>query len=211
MEIFEVIAQPREVQSKGASRRLRHAGLVPGIMYGGDKEPVPFSIEHTSILKHLENEAFYSHILTVKVGEQTDKAVLKDLQRHPGKPFILHVDFQRVDDTHKLHMNIPLHFINEENCLGVKKDGGVISHQMSEVEIHCLAKDLPAFIEVDLGEVHIGTSIHLSDLTLPEGVEIPSLTQGANHDLPVASVQKGRAGDAEDTAEAEDSEVAGDE
>ncbi len=194
MENFEVIIEPREAQSKGASRRLRRTGKVPGILYGGSKTPVPFSVSHNEMLKHLEHEAFYSHVLSIKMGEQTEKAVLKDLQRHPAKPFILHVDFQRVDDTHTLHMHIPLHFLNEEHCVGVKKEGGVVAHLMTEVEIHCLPKDLPEFIEVDVTELHAGESIHLSALTLPEGVEIPSLTQGSDHDLPVVAVHKARGG-----------------
>jgi len=203
MENFEVTVEPREAQSKGASRRLRRAGQVPGIMYGADKDPVTFSVSHSEMLKHLEHEAFYSHILTIKMGDQVDKAVLKDLQRHPSKPFIMHIDFQRIDEAHKLHMHIPLHFMNEEHCVGVKQDGGVISHLMSEIEIHCLPKDLPEYIEIDLTEVHAGNSIHLSDLKLPEGVEIPGLAHGADHDLPVVAVHKGRGAGDDEEAEGE--------
>lgn len=203
MENFEVIIESREVQSKGASRRLRRAGKVPGILYGGEKDPVPFSVSHNEMLKHLAHEAFYSHILTLKMGEQTEKAVLKDLQRHPAKPFLLHIDFQRVDESQQLHMHVPLHFINEEHCVGVKQDGGVIAHLMSEVEIHCLPKALPEFIEVDLSEIHAGDSVHLSALKLPEGVEIPALAQGADHDLPVVAVHKGRGGAGSDDEESE--------
>ena len=203
METFEVIAKTREAQSKGASRRLRRAGQVPGILYGTEKTPTPISVDVAELRKHLENEAFYSHVLTIKVDDaEAEKIVLKDVQRHPYKPEVLHVDFQRIDETHKLHMLIPLHFINEEACVGVKLGGGAISHIMSEVEVHCLAKDLPEFIEVDLAEVNTGESVHLSDLKLPEGVEIPALAHGSDHNLPVVSVQKGRGGD-DDDADAE--------
>ncbi len=190
METFEVIILPREAQRKGASRRLRRTGQVPGIIYGGTKEPVAFSVNHNELLKHLAYEAFYSHVLTVKMGEQVERAVLKDLQRHPSRPFILHLDLQRVDDTHKLHMHIPLHFINEDQCIGTRLEGGSINHQLSEVEVRCLAKDLPEYIEIDLRDMHVGEVVHLADLKLPEGVEIPSLAQGDDHNLPVVTVHK---------------------
>jgi large subunit ribosomal protein L25 len=185
MENFEINAKVRTDTGKGASRRMRHAGIIPAIIYGAGKDPVSLSLSHNEINKNLSNESFYSHILTVNIDGKSEKAVLKDLQRHPYKPSILHLDLQRVSDTEKLSLRVPLHFINEDNCVGVKQDGGKISHQMTEVEISCLPKDLPEFIEVDLANVKAGEIVHLSSLTLPENVELVSLAHG---DLPVASV-----------------------
>jgi large subunit ribosomal protein L25 len=185
MENFEINATVRTDIGKGASRRMRHAGLIPAIIYGAGKDPVSLSLFHNEIAKNLIHESFYSHILTVNIDGKSEKAVLKDLQRHPYKPSILHLDLQRVSDTDKISLRVPLHFINEDNCVGVKQGGGKISHQMTEVEISCLPKDLPEFIEVDLVNVKAGEIVHLSSLTLPENVELVSLTHG---DLPVASV-----------------------
>jgi len=185
MENFEINAKVRTDIGKGASRRMRHAGVIPAIIYGAGKDPVSLSLSHNEITNSLNNESFYSHILTVNLDGKSEKAVLKDLQRHPYKPSILHLDLQRVSDTEKLSLRVPLHFINEENCVGVKQDGGKISHQMTEVEISCLPKDLPEFIEVDLGNVKTGEIVHLSSLTIPENVDLVSLAHG---DLPVASV-----------------------
>jgi large subunit ribosomal protein L25 len=185
MENFEINAKVRTDIGKGASRRMRHAGIIPAIIYGAGKDPVSLSLSHNEINNNLSNESFYSHILTVNIDGKSEKAVLKDLQRHPYKPSILHLDLQRVSDTEKLSLRVPLHFINEDNCVGVKQDGGKISHQMTEVEISCLPKDLPEFIEVDLANVKAGEIVHLSSLTLPENVELVSLAHG---DLPVASV-----------------------
>jgi large subunit ribosomal protein L25 len=185
MENFEINAKVRTDIGKGASRRMRHAGIIPAIIYGAGKDPVSLSLSHNEINNNLSNESFYSHILTVNIDGKSEKAVLKDLQRHPYKPSILHLDLQRVSDTEKLSLRVPLHFINEDNCVGVKQDGGKISHQMTDVEISCLPKDLPEFIEVDLANVKAGEIVHLSSLTLPENVELVSLAHG---DLPVASV-----------------------
>jgi len=185
MENFEINAKVRTDIGKGASRRMRHAGIIPAIIYGAGKDPVSLSLSHNEINKNLSNESFYSHILTVNIDGKSEKAVLKDLQRHPYKPSILHLDLQRVSDTEKLSLRVPLHFINEENCVGVKQDGGKISHQMTDVEISCLPKDLPEFIEVDLANVKTGEIVHLSSLTIPENVDLVSLAHG---DLPVASV-----------------------
>jgi large subunit ribosomal protein L25 len=198
MNLFEVNAEARTDTGKGASRRLRRAGQVPAILYGAGQEPQMLSVSHNALLRHLEEEAFYTHLLTIKTGDKAEKAVLKDLQRHPAKPFILHADFQRVDANTTLHMHIPLHFINEDTCVGVKTGGGAISHQVVEVLIHCLPKDLPEYIEVDMHEVQLGQTLHLSDLKLPEGVELPELSQGQEHDHPVVTVHKGRGGTEED-------------
>jgi len=200
---FNVVAEARKDVGKGASRRLRHAGKIPGIIYGAGKDAVTLTMEHDSILHHLEHEAFYSHILTVTVGGSVERAVLKDVQRHPAKPKILHVDFLRVSEVDKIHMNVPLHFINEESAPGVKA-GGLASHLMNNVEIVCLAKDLPEYLEVDLGALDTGDSLHLSDIKLPSGVEVPALSQGADHDLPIVNIHTPRQStdEEEDAAEA---------
>ena len=194
MNVFEIAAESRADQGKGASRRLRREGRVPAILYGAGKDPELLSLVHSRVLRHLEHEAFYSHLITLEIGGRQEKVVLRDLQRHPAKPIIMHMDFQRVDASRKLHMHIPLHFINEDTCVGVKTGGGNISHQMVEVEITCLPQHLPEYIEVDMAEMEIGAVIHLSDLKLPEGVELTALSHGdvAEHDSPVVTVHKAR-------------------
>ena len=167
---FDVIAQPRATAGKGASRRLRRTGLVPAIVYGAHREPEMLTISHNELLKHLEHEAFYSHVLNLKIGEETTTVVLKDMQRHPAKPFVLHVDFMRVSQDEKLRMVVPIHFVDQDTCKGVKL-GGQVSHHLSEIEITCLPKDLPEFIAIEMAGMEIGDSLHLSDIQLPEGVE----------------------------------------
>ena len=189
-ENFEIIAVAREDAGKGASRRLRREGMVPGIIYGGDAEPQMVSTKHNVLLQHLEHEAFYSHILSVNVDGKAQKVVLRDLQRHPAKPFVTHFDLQRVSATERLKMNVPLHFIGEDTAPGVKA-GGDVSHNMTDVEIICLAKDLPEYIEVDLSGLDIGDVFHLSGLVLPAGVELTAHID-EEHDLPVAAVHAKR-------------------
>jgi large subunit ribosomal protein L25 len=196
---FLVNAEPRTDYGKGAMRRLRITGQVPGIMYGAGIDPQAIHIKHSDISKQLENEAFYSHVLSININGISQKAVLKDLQRHPSKPKILHIDFLRVSDKQKINMNVPLHFIGEDIAPGVKTSGGLVSHQMTNVEIVCFAKDLPEFIEVDLSHLELNEAIHLSDLKLPNGVEIVGIEQGPEHDLPVARIHLTRGSDG-DTA-----------
>jgi len=188
MKQFEIIAEPREDMGKGASRRLRREGKVPGVVYGADKGATSIMMVQNEIMHHLENEAFYSHILTLQVGKAKEKVVLKDLQRHPYKPIILHLDLQRIDEKEKLTMRVPLHFIHEDKCIGVKEGGGVVSHVMTDLEISCLPKDLPEYIEVDLADVNVGEGIHLADLKLPEGTEIAALMHGGDASRTVATV-----------------------
>jgi large subunit ribosomal protein L25 len=188
MQTFEINAEPRESVGKGASRRLRKTGKVPGIVYGTNKEATMITVDQNSLGHQLEEEAFYSHILTLNIGKKSEQVVLKDLQRHPYKRLIQHIDFLRVDAKEKINMRIPLHFINEATCVGVKTGGGVVSHIMTDVEISCLPKDLPEYIEVDLEEVNLGETIHLSDLVLPEGVDNYALLHGGDESQPVASV-----------------------
>lgn len=188
---FEVNAQPRTGTGTGASRRLRRTGLVPAIVYGAHQDPEMVSVAHNELLKHLEHEAFYSHVLDLKVGDEVTKVVLKDMQRHPAKPFILHVDFMRVSQDEKLKMVVPLHFLNEDTCKGIKM-GGVASHTITEVEIVCLPKDLPEFIGVDMAEMEIGSIVHLSELVLPEGV---ALAHAPDPDEPVVVIHGARGGE----------------
>ena len=208
MQEFEINAEPRTDVGKGASRRLRRSGKLPGIIYGTDKEAISITLDHNLLNHQLDNEAFYSHILSLKIGNEEVKAVLKDLQRHPYKPSILHVDFLRVSETEKITMRIPIHFTNEAQCIGVKQEGGVISHIMSELEITCLPKNLPEYIEVDMLDVKLGDAVHLGELKLPEGVEIYALTHGGDREQPVASVHIPRAVEEEVEVEAEGEEAA---
>ena len=185
---FVINAELRTDTGKGSARRMRHADNVPAIIYGSGTEPMMLTFTHKEIAHQLENEAFYSHILTVNIDGKANKAVLKDLQRHPSKARILHLDLLRVSETEKLTMQVPLHFLGEEAAPGVKDEGGLISHNMSIVEIRCLAKDLPEYLDVDMSAVNINETVHLSDIKLPGGVEIVALTHGADHDLPVANI-----------------------
>jgi large subunit ribosomal protein L25 len=202
---FTLAAKVRTDAGKGASRRLRRlAGELPGIVYGGTKAPQNISLIQKDLAKALEDEAFYSHIITLTVDGSSEQVVLRDLQRHPSKPVLLHADFQRVDATHAIHMRVPLHFINQDKCIGARLEGGVISHSLSEIELRCLPQNLPEFIEVDMTDVHVGTILHISDLKLPANVESVELAHGATHDQPVVSVTlpRGSAGDDEEVAAA---------
>ncbi len=186
---FEIEAVVRHEIGKGASRRLRHAKKVPGVIYGGGKEPVSLTIEHNKMAKALENEAFYSHILTLKTGTDSERVILKDVQRHPYKPIVMHVDFQRVRADEKLHMHVPLHFIGADKAQGVK-DGGLVSHIETDLEIACLPDNLPEFIEVDISGMTLNDILHISDLKLPKGVESLALAQ--EDDKPIVSIHMPR-------------------
>jgi large subunit ribosomal protein L25 len=189
MSDFELTAEVRDDMGKGASRRLRRlADQIPAILYGGDKPPQPLSFIRKDLEHALENEAFYSHVLTLHVGKGKEKAILKDLQRHPAKDRVMHADFLRVSDDVAIKINVPLHFINEESAPGVKLEGGVVQHAVNEIEITCLPGDMPEFIEVDLGELNVGDNVHLTDLKLPKGVESTVLGHGDDQDLMIASI-----------------------
>ena len=206
---FSLNANARNDLGKGASRRLRrNADLVPAIVYGGDKAPQNIALEARELKKALENEAFYSHVIKLSIDGKKEDVLLKALQRHPAKPVIMHADFLRVVAGHEVTVHVPLHFINEDSCVGVKKSGGVISHTMTDVEVNCLPKDLPEFIEVDMAGVDLNQIVHLSDLKLPKGVSIPFLAQGPDHDLPVANVHAARVAAADDEPAAEGEESA---
>ena len=193
---FEIIAQARTLQGSGASRRLRRAGKVPGIIYGGEAAPQAIEVDHNDLLLNLKKEAFHASILSIVLDGKKQQVLLRDTQRHAYKPLILHVDFQRVDATHELHIKVPLHFVNEETAPGVKLSGGLVNHVITEVDVHCLPKDLPAFIEVDLAALNVGDTIHLSQLKLPKGVKL--VQHGADDSVVVGVVGKG--GGAEEAA-----------
>lgn len=198
---FSLTVEVRDAAGKGASRRLRrNESRVPGIIYGGDAAPQMISLEFKELSKALESEAFYSHILTLDLGGKKQQAILRDLQRHPAKGFPIHADFQRVDTTHKIHMMVPIHFINEDKCVGVKQQGGEIQHNTAEVEVSCLPQNLPEFLEVDMADVAMDQVVHLSDLKLPKGVELIQLSH--DHDLPVVAVHKPKVRGGEEGGEA---------
>ena len=196
---FSLDATLRTDMGKGASRRLRRENMVPGIIYGGTEEPTAITVAHNALIRKLQEEAFYSHILTVNVDGKAQKAVLKDLHRHPARDEVLHLDLQRVSENEVIHMNVPVHFINEESAPGVKA-GGQVVHAFTSLEITCKAKDLPEFIEVDMAEVELGGAIHLSEIKLPKGVTLVELTHGEDHDQSIVSI-KSKGGAAEETTD----------
>lgn len=193
MADFELNAEPRTDQGKGATRRMRrNQDLVPAVLYGAGKDPQSLSIAHKDIHKACENEAFFSHIITIRAAGKSHEAILKDLQRHPAKDRILHADFLRIQADQAITVEVPLHFINEDTCVGVKQGGGNISHNMTLIEISCLPRYLPEFIEIDVQGMEVGDSIHISEIQLPEGLTVPSLQQGSDHDHVVVSVHAPR-------------------
>ncbi len=194
-ELIELNAKPRTDLGTGASRRLRRQGnTLPGIIYGGEESPQPIVLNDNELGKAMEQEAFYSQILNVVVDGQSHKAVVRDLQRHPVSEKVLHIDFLRISGDRLIHTHVPLHFINESKCVGVREGGGSIAHNLIDVEIGCLPNDLPGFIEVDVGDLVLGQALHLSDLQLPPGVTLVALTHGEDRDIPVVSVQQPRGG-----------------
>lgn len=199
---FELNAETRSEQGKGASRRLRIAGRVPAVLYGAGKAPELLSVSQRDILLQLENEAFYSHVLDLKIGDRAERVVLRDLQRHPYKPMVLHLDLQRVDATQQITVHVPLHFVNQEAAVGVKQQGGVVSHHLSEIEVTCLPDQIPEFIEVDLIALELGQALHVSQLVLPAGCTAYALTHGQHSDEIVVSIHAARAGGDEEAAPA---------
>jgi len=191
MATNEVNAVSRSVQGTGASRRLRRSGKLPGILYGANQDAQVIELDHSAIMLQLRHEAFHASILTMNIDGTKQNVLLRDIQMHPWKREVLHIDFQRVDAKQKIHMRVPLHFINAELAPGVKLSGGIVNHVISELEVSCLPADLPEFVEVDVAELELGDSVHLSDLKLPSGVE--SVQLGRDDDAVVANVQVPRA------------------
>ncbi|MGI9263202.1 MAG: 50S ribosomal protein L25/general stress protein Ctc [Woeseiaceae bacterium] len=188
-EDFDLIAEIREDQGKGASRRLRRDGKVPAIIYGAGRPPRQLAFDHNRVIQQLENESFYSSILSIKVGEKSQAAIVKDIQRHPSKSRVMHMDFQRIVEDEKIKMNVPIHYLNTEAAIGVKQDGGSVSQLVNDVEISCLPRDLPEYFEVDIENLGLNEMLHMSDIKLPEGVEIPEMVNDPEHNPPIVSIQ----------------------
>jgi large subunit ribosomal protein L25 len=207
MADFELNAELRTDKGKGASRRLRrNADMIPAILYGAGKDPQSLTLAHKDIHKACENEAFFSNIITINAGGDSQQAIIKDLQRHPAKDRIMHADFLRIQMDQAITVEVPLHFLNEDSCLGVRQGGGNVSHNMTSIEISCLPGDLPEYIEVDIEDLDLGDAIHMSGLKLAEELSIPSLQQGPDHDHVVVSVNAPKRAEEldEETASAED-------
>lgn len=185
---FELVAELREDAGKGSSRRLRREGKVPAIIYGGGKPPRSLSFERNALMRQMEEEAFFSSIISVQVGKKQQPAILKDVQMHPAKRMVLHMDLQRIIATEKIRMSVPIHYLNEAAAIGVKLGGGTVSHMYSEVDISCLPKNLPEYLEVDIAELELDQMLHLSDIKLPDGVEITELAQGPENDKPIVAI-----------------------
>lgn len=175
--IFEIKAQQRNLQGTGASRRLRAAGKVPGIVYGGTEKPLAIEMDHNELLLSLRKEAFQSSVINLNFEGKKQPVLLRDVQAHAYKKLVLHVDFQRIDETHEIHVKVPLHFINAEIAPGVKASGGIVSHVTTELDVKCLAKNLPEFLTVDLKDLASGHSIHAADLPFPAGVKLAHADQ----------------------------------
>ena len=185
---FDLIAEIREDQGKGASRRLRHEGKVPAIIYGAGRPPRALAFDQNRVIQQLENESFYSSVLNIQVRGKNQAAILKDVQRHPAKPQIMHMDFQRIVEDEEIKMLVPIHFKGEDVAPGVKQAGGKVQHMITEVEVVCLPKHLPEFLDIDVSELELDEMLKLSDIPLPEGVSIPALAQGEEADRGVVSI-----------------------
>ena len=205
-EKFDLIADFREDQGKGASRRLRKTGRLPAIIYGAGRPARAITLDHNKVLHQLELESFYSSVLTIKVGDKSQAVILKDIQRHPAKIKIMHMDFQRIVEDQEIRMNVPIHFEGEDVAPGIKL-GGIFSHLMSDVEVVCLPRNLPEYLTIDVSAMELDEMIHLSGITLPKGVEIPELAQGEDHDQAVVSLSRPKKAVAEDVESEEPAEV----
>jgi len=202
---FTLNAETRTDLGKGASRRLRRLeNKVLGIVYGGTATPTPIVLAMNNMVKITQNEAFFTSLVTLSIDGKDEQVVVKDMQRHPAKETIMHIDFLRVDASTQITIHVPLHFINEDICEGVKVQGGTVAHAINDIEVHCLPKDLPEYIEVDMQALKVGENLHLSDLTLPAGVESVALSHGADHDLLVSAINAPRGGSDEEEVAAEE-------
>ena len=205
MSDHTIKATGRNVEGKGASRRLRRAASIPAIIYGGKSAPMPIQLDHEKIWVASQNEWFYSSILSLDVEGKVENVLLSDMQRHPFRQLIMHLDFQRVDANQALRVRVPLHFLNEDKSPAGKAADVVVLHELNDVEVSCLPKDLPEFIEIDLSELTVGDILHLSDLKLPDGVELPELKLGKEHDVAIVIAKHGQ----EDAEEAVDPDAEG--
>ena len=184
-DLFTLDAEVRTDLGKGASRRLRHANKVPAILYGEGKDPISLTLEHKDVYRAQQEEAFYSHVLTLKIDGKPVECLIKDMQRHPFKQIVMHLDFLRIDATHPVHVNAPVHFINED---AAEKKGGTIAHHVNEIAISCLPANIPEFISIDVAGLEVGQTLHLSDITLPKGVTSDELAKGESHDQAVVTL-----------------------
>ena len=200
---FNLIAEFRDDQGKGASRRLRQQGKVPAIIYGGGRPPRALTFDHNKILHQLDQEALYSSILTITVGDQSQAGILKDVQRHPARRQIMHMDIQRIVEDEKIRMHVPIHIVGEQQAPGVKLGGGTVMRLITEVEVSCLPRDLPEYFEVDISALELDDMLHLSDIKVPEGVEITQLAYGEEHDHAIVSVHVVKAAAIEEEAAVE--------
>jgi large subunit ribosomal protein L25 len=211
---FELNAEKRNESGTPASRKDRHAGQVPGVVYGGGKKTVSIVLKHDELRHNLDNEAFYSHVLSLNIAGKTEKVILRDIQRHPSKPRILHLDLQRIKEDEKIRVFVPLHFLGEDVAPGVKLEGGTVSHLITEVEVLCLPADLPEYIEIDISTMELGAPLHLSEINMPESVEIVEFAHGEDaQDKPVVLITKKRGAaseiEPEEQVEGEGEEVEG--
>jgi len=199
---MKVVATTRQLHGTGASRRLRHSGRTPGIVYGGTAKPVAVELDHNALWHALRVEAFHSSILDIEIDGKSEQVLLRDTQMHPYRQLVLHVDFQRVDAAEKIHVKVPLHFLNQEASPAVKLQGAIVSHVVTDIEVSCLPRDLPEFIDVDLANLSVEHPVHLSNITLPAGVTVVGHT-GENPTIVIASVKGGGAGDADSDSDSE--------
>jgi large subunit ribosomal protein L25 len=188
--VFELSVEPRAALGRTGSRRLRKAGKVPAILYGGGEAPESMVLDHNTLSHQMSREAFFTSILTLKIGTKSQQVVVKDVQRHPVKPLIMHLDFQRIREDEEITLSVPIHFLNEINAKGVKEQGGVVDHLLSEVEVQCLPRYLPEYLEIDVTALELNQIYHLSDIKLPEGVSLVALKHG--HDEPLVAVNPPR-------------------
>ena len=185
---FDLVAEIREDSGKGASRRLRREGKVPAIIYGAGRPPRALVFDHNKVMKQLESESFYSSVLNIKVGKKSQAAIVKDIQRHPSLPRVMHIDLQRIVEDEVIRMNVPIHFIGEEVAVGVKEGGGKVQRMRTDVEVVCLPRDLPEYLELDISALELDAMMYMSDIVLPEGVEIPELAQEVEQTQPIVSI-----------------------
>ena len=198
---IEINAELRTDMGKGASRRLRHAEKLPAIVYGAGKDPVSLTMLQKDVRAHVNDEVFYSSILDLNIGGKKEQVIIRDMQHHPYKIDIMHIDFQRVDAKAKMHMNVQLHFTGEETAPGVKTGGGLVSHMVTEVEVECMPNDIPEFIEVDMSAMNVGDLLHLTDIKMPKGVELVALKHGEDHDTAICNIHAPKVvAEVEDTA-----------
>jgi large subunit ribosomal protein L25 len=201
-EKFNLVAEFRNDQGKGASRRLRHEGKVPAILYGGGREPRALAFDHNKLLHQMQSESFYSSVLNIRVDDVVQAAIVKDVQRHPARHAVVHIDLQRIVEDQEIRMHVPIHFLNEDIAVGVKTGGGSVSHLRTDVEVVCLPRYLPEYFEVDIATLGVDEMLHLSDIKLPEGIEIPELAQGPEHDHPIVAIHVIKAAAIEEEEEA---------